>query len=159
MKRACVTAIAAVLLVSTAARADQTTQYFGVVESYEGVGGKIVIRTTKNSVGHWDVDKKTLVKNAIKVNDWVTVWVIPSGHVVTLLSEQHAEPRAGVIKQINKDGLSIASGTSTLKWTVTSATGFEGVARADLKVGDNIGFNGYENNHYLATVKLIKHAD
>jgi len=159
MTKACGAAIAAVLVVSSAARADTVTQYSGVVESYGGVGGKIVIRTTKNSTGHWDVDKKTLVKNAIKVNDWVSAWVIPSGHVVTLLSEQHAEPHAGVIKQVDKDGLSIASGTSTLKWTITSATAFDGVARGELRVGDNIGFNGYANNRYLASVKLVRHAD
>lgn len=127
--------------------------YYGVVASYGN--GEIVIRTTAHSVGHWKVDRSTHVTGGIEAGDWVFAEVEPSGHVTTLRFEERPAPRAGTIASVNGAALSVRSGSGAEEWNVVETTEVIGIARDQLRRGDNISVKLYKN-HNMAELRLIR---
>ena len=138
-------------LVQSAARADG--EYYGTVESFDG--GAVVIKTTKHSTGHWKVDDTTKVNQPVREADWVFVKVETSGHVTDLRFEERPTPHSGVIEKIHDNVLTVHSGPNIEHWNLMETTILDGVARADLAVGDEIGVKLYKN-HNLAKIRVIK---
>jgi len=140
------------LVFAGSARADET--FYGTVESYGG--GTIVVHTTKHSVGTWKTDGTTKITGAIEALDWVFVDVETSGHVRTLRMEEKPTQHSGVVKEVKGKVLAVHSGPNMENWNLTETTIMNGIAAADVAVGDEIGVRLYKN-HNLAEVKLIKH--
>jgi hypothetical protein len=144
-------AILSCFLAASAARADEN--FYGTVESFGG--GTVVLKTTKHSTGHWTIDATTKRTSSIEAGDWVFVEVETSGHLKTLRFEERPTPHAGVIQKIHDQVLSVHSGSDIENWNLKQTTILNGVSRADLQVGDEIGVKLYKN-HNLAELRVIK---
>jgi hypothetical protein len=143
--------IVSCFMVASVARADD--HFYGTVEAFGD--GNVVVKTTKHSTGHWKIDAATERTGSIEVGDWVFVEVETSGHLKTLRFEERPTAHAGVIQKIHEKVLSVHSGSDIENWNLTETTILNGVARADLKVGDEIGVKLYKN-HNLAELRVIK---
>lgn len=144
--------VASIFGLTLAARADNG--YYGRVEGFEG--DRIVIHTTAHSTGHWKLDGNTTRENGgVEVNDWVHVSVSESGHVEVLRFEERPVQRAGVIRKLHGNVLTIHSGSDVDTWNVMDTTRLNGLVVSDLQPGDEIGFKTYKN-HNLATIWMIK---
>jgi hypothetical protein len=144
-------AIVSCFLAASAARADEN--FYGTVESFGG--GTVVVKTTKHSTGHWTIDATTQRTGSIEAGDWVFVEVETSGHLKTLRFEERPTPHAGVIQKIHDQVLWVHSGSDIENWNLKQTTIMNGVSRADLQVGDEIGVKLYKN-HNLAELRVIK---
>ena len=142
-----------VMLPASPTAADDSKGYYGVVEAYGG--GEIVIRTTANSVGHWKIDDKTVVRGEVRVSDWVGAQVELSGRVRFLSFQDRPAPRSGIIQAVDGSALTVRSGTGAEKWFLVATTGYHGVERGRLRAGDEIGALLYKSRN-LAEVTLIK---
>lgn len=147
----CLTTFLSFSLFASVARADD--HFYGTVEGFGG--GNIIVKTTKHSTGHWTIDAATEKTGSIEVGDWVFVEVETSGHLKVLRFEERPTPHAGVIQKIHKNVLSVHSGSDIVNWNLTETTILNGVTRADLNVGDEIGVKLYKN-HNLAELRVVK---
>jgi hypothetical protein len=147
----CLAAFLSCSLAASVARADD--HFYGTVEAFGG--GKVIVKTTKHSTGHWTLDAATEKTGSVKVGDWVFVEVETSGHLKILRFEERPTAHAGVIQKIHEKVLSVHSGSDMVNWNLTETTMLNGVALADLKVGDEIGVKLYKN-HNLAELRVIK---
>ena len=138
-------------LPASVARVDE--HYYGTVEGFGE--GRVMVKTTKHSTGHWKIDAATERTGSIEVGDWVFVEVETSGHLKTLRFEERPTAHAGVIQKIHDKVFSVHSGPNIENWNLTETTMLNGVALADLKVGDEIGVKLYKN-HNLAELRVIK---
>jgi hypothetical protein len=127
--------------------------YYGTVEGFDG--NQVVVKTTKHSTGHWKIDAATHQEGSAQAGDWVYVVVETSGHVTTLRVEDHPTVHAGVIQKIHNQVLTVHSGPNIETWNLKETTLLDGVAAADLQVGDEIGVKLYKN-HNLATLRVVK---
>jgi hypothetical protein len=127
--------------------------FYGVVESFGG--GRIVVRTTEKSTGHWKVDSATRVTGSVAHADWVFVEVERSGHVRVLRFEERPTPHSGVVKEVHGRVLSVHSGPNMETWNLTETTITEGISASDVTVGDQIAVKLYRN-HNLAEIRVIK---
>lgn len=127
--------------------------YYGTVEGFDG--NQVVIKTTKHSTGHWKMDAATHQEGSVQAGDWVFADVEASGHVRMLRFEERPTTHAGVIQKIHNQVLTVHSGPNLETWNLKETTLLDGVAQADLQVGDEIGVKLYKN-HNLATLRVIK---
>jgi hypothetical protein len=142
--------IACLLLAGANLRAGEST-YYGVVESFGG--GEVVVKTTKNSTGHWKIAAATTVAGSIARFDWVFVELGRGGHVAVLRFEERPTGHAGVVKAVAGNVLTVHSGTNLENWNLTETTIGEW---AGVTVGDEIRVKVY-GNHNLAEIQVIKH--
>jgi hypothetical protein len=127
--------------------------YYGTVEGFDG--NQVVIKTTKHSTGHWKMDAATHQEGSFQTGDWVFAEIEASGHVRVLRFEERPTTHAGVIQKIHNQVLTVHSGPNLETWNLKETTLLEGVAAADLQVGDELGAKLYKN-HNLATLRVIK---
>jgi hypothetical protein len=138
------------LLTGSTLRAGESN-YYGVVESFGG--GEVVVKTTKDSTGHWKIGAATKVEGSIARFDWVLVELGKGGHVAVLRFEERPAGRAGVVKSVADNVLTVHSGANLEKWNLTETTLGEW---AGVALGDEVRVKLY-GNHNLAEIQIVKH--